>query len=67
MTVTPSPTKREAEPTKERRRSTPALRVRPAWELLQKHYHDVEGLHLRQLFAEDRMRGEKLTVEAAGI
>jgi glucose-6-phosphate isomerase len=43
------------------------LRVRPAWELLQKHYHDVEGLHLRQLFAEDRMRGEKLTAEAAGI
>jgi glucose-6-phosphate isomerase len=67
MTVTPSPTKREAEPTKERRRSAPALRVRPAWELLQKHYHDVEGLHLRQLFAEDRMRGEKLTAEAAGI
>jgi glucose-6-phosphate isomerase len=67
MTVTPSPTKREAEPTKERRRSTPALRVRPAWELLQRHYHDVEGLHLRQFFAEDRMRGEKLTAEAAGI
>ena len=43
------------------------MRLRPAWELLQRHYHDVEGLHLRQLFAEDRMRGEKLTVEAAGI
>jgi glucose-6-phosphate isomerase len=47
--------------------STPALRAHPAWELLRKHYHDVEGLHLRQLFAEDRMRGEKLTAEAAGI
>jgi glucose-6-phosphate isomerase len=47
--------------------STPPLRARPAWELLRKHYHDVEGLHLRQLFAEDRMRGEKLTAEAAGI
>jgi glucose-6-phosphate isomerase len=47
--------------------SLPALRMRPAWELLRKHYHDVEGLHLRQLFAEDRMRGEKLTAEAAGI
>ena len=43
------------------------MRLRPAWELLQRHYHDVEGLHLRQLFAEDRMRGEKLTVEAAEI
>jgi glucose-6-phosphate isomerase len=67
MTVTPSPTKREAEPTKERRRSTPALRTRPAWASLQKHYHDVAGLHLRQLFAEDRTRGERLTAEAAGI
>ena len=31
------------------------------------HYHDVAGLHLRQLFAEDRMRGERLTAEAAGM
>jgi glucose-6-phosphate isomerase len=41
--------------------------MRPAWASLQKHYHDVAGLHLRQLFAEDRMRGERLTAEAAGI
>jgi glucose-6-phosphate isomerase len=67
MTVTPSPTKREAEPAKEQRRSMPALRTRPAWASLQKHYHDVAGLHLRQLFAEDRTRGERLTAEAAGI
>jgi glucose-6-phosphate isomerase len=67
MTVTPRQTKREAEPTKERRRSTPALRTRPAWASLQKHYHDVAGLHLRQLFAEDRTRGERLRAEAAGI
>jgi len=46
---------------------TPGLRMRPAWASLQKHYHDVAGLHLRQLFAEDRMRGERLTAEAAGI
>jgi glucose-6-phosphate isomerase len=46
---------------------TPSLRMRPAWASLQKHYHDVAGLHLRQLFAEDRMRGERLTAEAAGI
>jgi glucose-6-phosphate isomerase len=43
------------------------LRMRPAWASLQKHYHDVAGLHLRQFFAEDRMRGERLTAEAAGI
>jgi glucose-6-phosphate isomerase len=46
---------------------TPGLRMRPAWASLQKHYHDVAGLHLRQLFAEDRMRGERLTAEAAGV
>src|SRR5882757_5273935 len=47
--------------------SVPALRMRPAWESLEKHYQKVEGLHLRQLFAEDPKRGEKLAVEAAGI
>jgi glucose-6-phosphate isomerase len=67
MTVTPTQTKREAEPTTERPTSKLALRLRPAWVLLQKHYHNVEGLHLRQLFAGDRMRGERLTAEAAGI
>jgi len=41
--------------------------MRPAWASLQKHYPDVEGLHLRQLFAGDRTRGERLTAEAAGI
>ena len=43
------------------------LRLRPAWALLEKHYHGMKHLHLRQLFAEDRERGERLTVEAAGI
>jgi len=41
--------------------------MRPAWALLEKHYRKMEGLHLRQLFAEDRKRGERLAVEAAGI
>jgi glucose-6-phosphate isomerase len=47
--------------------SVPALRKRPAWALLEKHHQELEGLHLRQLFAEDRRRGERLAVEAAGI
>ena len=47
--------------------NVPALRMRPAWALLEKHYQKMEGLHLRQLFAEDLKRGERLTVEAAGI
>src|SRR5258708_4398172 len=47
--------------------SVPALRMRPAWALLEKHYQKMKGLHLRELFAEDRNRGERLAVEAAGI
>ena len=47
--------------------SVPALRARPAWAALEKHHREIEGRHLRQLFAEDRRRGERLAVEAAGI
>ena len=43
------------------------LRTLPAWRSLQKHYEKMKGLHLRQLFAEDPKRGERLAVEAAGI
>jgi glucose-6-phosphate isomerase len=34
---------------------------------LQSHYEGVSRLHLRQLFAEDSRRGERMTVEAAGL
>jgi glucose-6-phosphate isomerase len=47
--------------------SISALRMRPAWAALEKHYHKIKDVHLRQLFAEDRERGERLAVEAAGI
>jgi glucose-6-phosphate isomerase len=47
--------------------SIAALRQRPAWTALEKHHRAMAGLHLRQLFAEDRGRGERLAVEAAGI
>ena len=47
--------------------SVPALRMRPAWAALEEHYQKIKRLHLRQLFAEDRERGERLAVEAAGI
>ena len=43
------------------------LTERPAWKALAAHYQTVRGLHLRQLFAEDPRRGERLTAEAAGI
>ena len=38
-----------------------------AWQELNTHYLKVQELHLRQLFAEDPQRGERLTAEAAGI
>lgn len=43
------------------------LTQRPAWKALQAHYEKVQGLHLRSLFAEDPKRGERMSVEAAGI
>jgi glucose-6-phosphate isomerase len=38
-----------------------------AREALQSHYESVSRLHLRQLFADDPARGERMTAEAAGI
>ena len=46
---------------------TQLLTERPAWKALAEHYQATRGLHLRQLFAEDPRRGERLTAEAAGI
>ena len=39
----------------------------PAWQTLQAHFETIRHLHLRQLFADDPGRGERLTVEAAGL
>ena len=50
--------------------ATPAtgpLTGRPAWKALQAHYGMIHDTHLRTLFAEDPTRGERLTVEAAGL
>ena len=47
--------------------SIPALRERPAWTALQKHYEEIHGRHLRELFADDAGRGERLTAEGAGL
>jgi len=47
--------------------TVPALRKRPSWTRLEAHHQDMKGRHLRQLFAEDLKRGERLACEAAGI
>ncbi len=39
----------------------------PAWQALGAHYAKVQKIHLRKLFADDPRRGERMTVEAAGI
>jgi glucose-6-phosphate isomerase len=39
----------------------------PAWQALAAHAESLKATHLRQLFAEDATRGERLTAEAAGI
>ena len=40
---------------------------RPAWKALQAHYDATKGDHLRDLFAADPGRGERLTAEAEGL
>jgi glucose-6-phosphate isomerase len=40
---------------------------RQAWRALDAHYQQLRILHLRQLFADDPNRGERLAVEAVGI
>jgi glucose-6-phosphate isomerase len=43
------------------------LRERKAWQALERHYAEISGTHLRDLFAADPGRGERLTAEATGI
>jgi glucose-6-phosphate isomerase len=44
-----------------------ALTKRKAWKALATHYKKARDLHLRDLFAADPKRGERLTAEAVGI
>jgi glucose-6-phosphate isomerase len=46
---------------------TTSLTNRPAWKALQSHYNEIHSRHLRAMFNEDPKRGERLTVEAAGL
>jgi glucose-6-phosphate isomerase len=39
----------------------------PAWNALSVHFQKIDRLHLRDLFAQEPKRGERLTAEAAGI
>jgi glucose-6-phosphate isomerase len=43
------------------------LTERPAWAALSAHHAQIKTVHLRQLFADDATRGERLTLAAEGI
>jgi len=43
------------------------LTGRPAWQALRAHHGQIRDRHLRQFFADDPGRGERLTAEAAGL
>jgi glucose-6-phosphate isomerase len=46
---------------------TTPLRERAAWRALEKHHAEIADLHLRDLFAQDPARGERLAAEGADL
>jgi glucose-6-phosphate isomerase len=44
-----------------------ALTELPAWAQLQAHFEQIQGTHLRDLFAADSERGERLVADGAGV
>ena len=47
--------------------SVPPLTSRSEWKALAAHHETMRGVHLRELFAKDPQRGERLVAEAAGL
>ena len=47
--------------------STLPLTQRTAWKALETHYQAIHKAHLRDLFAKDAKRGERMTAEGAGL
>ena len=43
------------------------LRETESWRALERHHADIGEVHLRELFAQDPGRGERLTAEAEGL
>lgn len=43
------------------------LTQRPAWQALAAHHQEVRNLHLRELFARDPARGDRMACEGAGL
>jgi glucose-6-phosphate isomerase len=47
--------------------AVPALRRGSAWSALERHHAQIAGTHLRDLFAADPARGERLVADGAGL
>jgi glucose-6-phosphate isomerase len=47
--------------------TTTHLRDKPAWKALASHYDAIRDAHLRDLFAADALRGQRLKAEGAGL
>src|SRR5262249_1055079 len=47
--------------------ANPQATNRQAWDALESHYKKTSNLHMRQLFADDPKRGERMAVEAVGL
>src|SRR5437762_4211725 len=45
----------------------PTLTELPAWRALEAHYAQIRDVHLRQLFADDPRRVERLSVDSVGL
>jgi glucose-6-phosphate isomerase len=43
------------------------LTDRIAWKALEKHYREIENMHLRTMFTEDSRRAEEFAIDAEGI
>ncbi|MGO4756685.1 glucose-6-phosphate isomerase, partial [Streptomyces sp. 2MCAF27] len=47
--------------------SIDSLRQKPSWKALEQHHSEIGAVQLRDLFAQDPDRGERLCAEGAGL
>ena len=47
--------------------AAPRLRSSTSWKALEKHYAEIQPRHIRELFAQNPDRGERLVAEGAGL
>ncbi len=47
--------------------AAPRLRSSRAWKTLEKHYAEIQPWHIRELFAQNPDRGERMVAEGAGL